>query len=217
MSQTLRSAAGTSFTSRARAATESKAAHDYFADTRRRRRGGGAKATAHRLRALVRSRQHRGRSRHPLRRLPDRLPAALPVLPQPRHLAQVQRPPGHGGARDAADRQVRAGAQDQQGRHHASPAASPLVQRAVRDAASSGAARSSGCTPASTRQAAWATRLTRPGPDGHRSQHPRHQVRRSRTPTRKSRASRCSRRSITHAGCRRWAGRCGSATCSCRA
>ena len=39
---------------------------------------------------------------------PDRLPAALPVLPQPRHLAQAQRPSGDRLARDAADRQVRA-------------------------------------------------------------------------------------------------------------
>ena len=46
-----------------------------------------------RLRALVGGGQHRRRPRHALRRLPDRLPSPLPVLPQSGYLAQAQRPP----------------------------------------------------------------------------------------------------------------------------
>ena len=64
--------------------------------------------------------------------------------------------PGDGLARDEADRQVRAGAEDQQGRHH------DLGRRAddaaaVRDADLSALQGSSVCTPASTHQDGWAT------------------------------------------------------------
>ena len=70
-------------------ANESKAARDYFAihpgdveEVKEERR-------RYRLRALGGGGQHGGRSRYPLRRLSDRLPAALPVLPQPGYLAQA--------------------------------------------------------------------------------------------------------------------------------
>ncbi len=79
------------------------------------------------------------------------------VLPQPGYLAQVQRPPGDRLARDAADRQVRARAQDQQGGHHALRRRADAAA-AVRDPHLSSAARRSGCTRAWTPPAAWATR-----------------------------------------------------------
>ena len=50
---------------------------------------------AHRGRPLVRPVDRGGRPRHPVRRVPGRLPAALPVLPQPRHLVPAQRHPDH--------------------------------------------------------------------------------------------------------------------------
>ena len=82
-------------------AAESKEVHDYYAihpgDIEEIRGG----RRPHRLRALVGSRQHGGRPGHALRRLSHRLPAALPVLPQPGYLAQAQRPPGDRLARDA--------------------------------------------------------------------------------------------------------------------
>ena len=118
-----------------------------------RRRGDRGRGRSRRLRALVRSRQHGGRPRPPLRRVSDRLPPALPVLPQPGYLAQEERPSRDRVSSDAADRQVRAGAQGQQGGHHA------LRRRAdgaaaVRRSGSSAAARSSACTPAWTPPAA---------------------------------------------------------------
>jgi pyruvate formate lyase activating enzyme len=65
-----------------------------------------------------------------LRRIPHRLPAALPVLPQPGHLAQAQRPAGDGRACDARDRQVRAGAQDLPAAGVTLSGGEPMVQRA---------------------------------------------------------------------------------------
>ena len=51
------------------------------------------------------------RSRHPADDLPVRLRAALPVLPEPRHLADAGRHPDHHSARSPPDRPLRAGAQ----------------------------------------------------------------------------------------------------------
>ena len=80
-------------------APESKAAHDYFAihpgDVEEVEEGDDVD----RLRALGGAGQHRRRSGPALRRLSDRLPAALPVLPQPGHLAQAQRQAGDASRR----------------------------------------------------------------------------------------------------------------------
>lgn len=48
----------------------------------------------------------RGRSRDPVRPLRQRLPPALPLLRQPRHLAHARRPGGHRRRGDGGDRQV---------------------------------------------------------------------------------------------------------------
>ncbi|GMA34720.1 hypothetical protein GCM10025876_09240 [Demequina litorisediminis] len=42
------------------------------------------------------ARHRRRRSRHPPHLLPSRLPPALPLLPQPRHVADAPRHQGHG-------------------------------------------------------------------------------------------------------------------------
>ena len=142
-----------------------------------RRRGHGGGGRPHRLCPLLRSRQHGRRPRPALRRLPHRLPAALPILPQPRYLAQTQRPPGHRLARDAGDRQIRKGAQDHQGRRHA-------VGRRADGAA---ALRDADLPPLQGTRTAHLPRHfgtdgrpdDRSGPDGHRPAPARHQVRRS--------------------------------------
>ena len=112
-----------------------------------------------RLRALVRDRLAPGRARHPGHALPLRLPAALPVLPQPRHLetearharpARTRRHP----ARPLRARAARAAGRADHLRRRAAGAAGVLAAHLRRGEVATA------CTPRSTPPASSATRAT---------------------------------------------------------
>ena len=123
------------------------------------------------------------RARHPADRVPVRLPAAVPVLPQPRHHGRCA-----GGTDVTADEILARVARYRDGARGDRRRPDDLRRRAahaagVRRAAAARGARSWACTPRSTRPGSSATRVHRRDARRRRPRAARRQVRRCRRPT----------------------------------
>ena len=158
----------------------------------------------------------RGRPRHPVRRVPRRLPAALPVLPQPRHLVHARRPRrvtvdelvGRDRAATGGSSSVAGGGVTAQRRRAA--AAARLHRAVFRHCA-----KELGLHTALDTSGFLGDRADRRAARRHRPGAARHQVRTRTTYRRVDRPGAAARRWGSPAGWPTAARRCGSGSCSC--